>query len=365
MIVSMSDPPDSSLQNDADEEIVSADAPDSPEEADVLHFHFRATKKQARRIDQFLVDRLPWLSRAAVQRLIDEELVKVNAKPTKAAYKIKSGDLVEMVAPPQPVNDLAPEPIPLDIIYEDEHFLALNKQADLIVHPARGRWTGTLVNGLVNYGKKWSTVNGDWRPGILHRLDRNTTGVMLVAKSDEAHWRLARQFENRTIQKTYLAVVHGVPHLLGDVIDMPIGRDRYIREKQAVRKLENGGKPAVTIYQVRQTFESGKEQLGQSSFASDQKLPAPPPRFALVQLSPRTGRTHQLRVHMSARGHPIVGDTMYGGRIYQSGAWQFARQALHAHEITLIHPATLQPMTLTAPLPADMRELISHLEAGK
>src|SRR5580698_4915245 len=207
-------------------------------EADVAHFQFRATKTQVRRIDQFLTERVIWLSRAGVQRLINDDLVKVNGKPTKASYKIKAGDLVEMVAPPEPVNDLIPEPIPLDIVYEDEHFLALNKQADLIVHPARGRWSGTLVNGLVHHGKKWSSVGGDWRPGILHRLDRNTTGIMLVAKSDEAHWRIARQFENRTIQKTYMAVIHGVPDLLSDVIDMPIGRDKYVREKQAVRKEE-------------------------------------------------------------------------------------------------------------------------------
>ena len=149
-----------------------------------------------------------------MQRLIDEGLVKVNGRMTKASYHPKTGDRIEMVAPPEPVNEIVPEPIPLDIIYEDEHFLALNKQADLMVHPARGKWTGTLVNGLVHYGQKWSTVNGNWRPGILHRLDRNTTGIMLVAKSDEAHWRMARQFENRTIQKTYMAIVHGVPELL-------------------------------------------------------------------------------------------------------------------------------------------------------
>ena len=164
---------------------------------------------------------------------------------------------MEMVAPPEPVNELVPENIPLEIIYEDEYFLALNKQADMIVHPARGRWTGTLVNGLVYYGRNWSTLNGDWRPGILHRLDRNTTGVMLVAKCDEAHWRIARQFENRTIQKTYMAVVHGVPELLSDVIDMPIGKDKYIREKQAVRKEENGGRSAVTRYEVEEIFQPG------------------------------------------------------------------------------------------------------------
>jgi 23S rRNA pseudouridine1911/1915/1917 synthase len=283
------------------------DSPDDPEgeteaDSDVQHVRFRATKSQIRRIDQFLVDRVPHLSRAAVQRLIDDGLVTVNGRHTKASYHIKAGDAVEMVAPPQPVHDLIPEPIPLDVIYEDEHFLALNTQANLIVHPARGRWSGTLVNGLVYYGKKWSTVNGDWRPGILHRLDRNTTGVMLVAKSDEAHWRMARQFENRTIQKTYIAVTHGIPALLADVLD---------------------------------------------------------------KLTPKTGRTHQLRVHLSAIGHPLVGDTMYGGRPFTSEKFVFQRQALHAAEITFVHPGTLATMTLKAPLPPDMAELLRILRAGR
>ena len=211
-------------------------------EADVEKLHFRIGKDLTRRIDQYLTDRISYLSRAGVQRLIDEGLVKVNGRIIKASYRPHQGDEIEMVAPPEPVNELTPEDIPLDIIYEDDDFLALNKQADLIVHPARGRWSGTLVNGLVFYGKKWSSLNGNWRPGILHRLDRNTTGIMLVAKSDEAHWRIARQFENRTIQKTYMALCHGVPELLADVIDKPIGKDKYVRERQAVRKIENGGK---------------------------------------------------------------------------------------------------------------------------
>ncbi len=338
---------------------------DATDDGDVHHFQFRATKTQVRRIDQFLVERVHWLSRAGVQRLIGEDLVKVNGKPTKASYKIKAGDLVEMVSPPEPVNDLIPEPIPLDIIYEDEHFLALNKQADLMVHPARGRWSGTLVNGLVYYGQKWSTLNGEWRPGILHRLDKNTTGIMLVAKSDEAHWRLARQFENRTIQKKYMAVVHGVPALRADVIDIPIGRDRYIREKQAVRKVENGGRPAVTVYEVERTFGARPTAtLEPSLFPSDRKLPAPPAQFSLVKLTPKTGRTHQLRVHLATLGYPIVGDTMYGGRIFESGGFRFDRQALHAYQITFVHPGTLENMTLTAPLAADMVRLLELLEDG-
>jgi 23S rRNA pseudouridine1911/1915/1917 synthase len=334
----------------------------------VEHFHFDASKTQTQRIDQFLTSRVGHLSRAAVQRLIDDGRVTVNGKVTKASYKLKGGDAVDMMAPPEVVHELVPEDIPLDIIYEDDHLLALNKQADLVVHPARGRWTGTLVNGLVFYGKKWSTLNGDWRPGILHRLDRNTTGIMLVAKSDEAHWRVARQFENRTIRKSYVAVVHGVPELAGDAIDMPIGKDKYIREKQAVRKEDNGGRPATTAYQVGETFAHAADAvLHPSGFANDRKLPPPPERFAFVNLSPKTGRTHQLRVHMTAIGHPMVGDTMYGGRTFESApdadgnTWRFARQALHAAQITFVHPVTLQTMTLAAPLPPDLTELMARL----
>lgn len=332
------------------------------EEADVEHFHWRVTKNLTRRIDQYLVDRVGYLSRNGVQRLIDNGLVKVNGRVIKASYRPRNGDEVEMVAPPEPVNEIVPEPIPLDIIYEDEYFLALNKQADLIVHPARGRWHGTLVNGLVHYGKKWSTVNGEWRPGILHRLDRNTTGVMLVAKADEAHWRLARQFENRTIQKTYMAIIHGVPELLADVIDMPIGKDRFVREKQAVRKIENGGKPAITKYEIQEIFDSPPGiTLDTGEHAADRKNPAPPARFSLVKLTPKTGRTHQLRVHMSHKGYPMVGDTMYHGRVVTAGDFRFDRQALHAYEITFTHPVTLQPMTLQAPLPPDFQQLMALL----
>ena len=335
-------------------------------ENDVEHYHFRLSKNLTRRVDQYLVDRVGYLSRNGVQRLIDEGLVKVNGKPTKASYRPKQGDEIEMVAPPEPVNELVPEPIPLEIIYEDEHLLALNKQADLIVHPARGRWTGTLVNGLVYYGQKWSTLNGNWRPGILHRLDRKTTGVMLVAKSDEAHWRVARQFENRTIQKTYVAIVHGVPDLRSDVIDMPIGKDRYIREKQAVRKEANGGKPAVTKYEVLETFQTpASATLDTGSHAADRNKPRPPERFSFVKLTPKTGRTHQLRVHMSAIGHPMVGDTMYGGRVFSHNDFRFERQGLHAYEISFVHPASLETLTLQAPLPPDMSRLREILRGEK
>lgn len=338
---------------------------ESAEESDVEHFRWRVAKNLTRRIDQYLVDRVGYLSRAAVQRLIDDDLVKVNGKPTKASYHPRIDDIVEMFAPPEPVNELIPEKMDLDVVYEDEHFMAINKQAGVMVHPARGKWTGTLVNGLVYYGQKWSTVNGAWRPGILHRLDRNTTGIMLIAKSDEAHWRLARQFENRTIQKTYVAVIHGIPELLSDVVNLPIGQDRYVREKQAIRKVENGGREAVTFYEVKETFShSDPSVLLPSEFAKDKKNPPPPQKYAFLKLTPKTGRTHQLRVHMSVIGYPMVGDTMYGGRIFQSGDFRFERQALHARQITFTHPVTLEPMTLEAPLPRDMQTLMETLRSN-
>lgn len=352
------DDEDAVLPADADSSAVESD-----DAEDLRHFKWKVTKNLTRRIDQYLVDRVGYLSRNGVQKVIGEGLVKVNGRVAKASYRPRDGDVIEMVAPPEPINELIPENIPLEVVYEDDHLLAINKQADLIVHPARGKWSGTLVNGLVYYGKKWSKLNGDWRPGILHRLDRNTTGIMLVAKSDEAHWRVARQFENRTIQKTYMAICHGVPQLKGNVIDMPIGRDKYVREKQAVRKEENGGRQAITLYEVQETYTAPAGMMMEhGSHAADQLHPMPGATFSLIKLTPKTGRTHQLRVHMSAIGYPMVGDTMYGGKIVvqpsaADSSFRFARQALHAFEITFVHPITLNSMTLQAPLPPDFVEL--------
>ncbi len=340
---------------------VEDDLPDESAAAPAVeHFRFQATKTQTQRIDQFLSGRMVHLSRNAVQKLIDDGRVQVNGKTTKPSYKLKDGDAVDMQAPPPVVHELVPENIPLDVLYEDDHLLAINKQANLCVHPARGQWTGTLVNGLVYYGQKWSRLNGDWRPGILHRLDKNTSGVMLIAKSDECHWRLARQFENRTISKNYIAICHGVPELLSDVIDMPIGKDKYVREKQAVRKEENGGRQAVTKYVVEETFDR-QVTLHKSTFLNDKKLPPPPAKFSFVRLFPKTGRTHQLRVHMAVTGYPMVGDTMYGGRVFDDGKLTFGRQALHAAEIAFTHPITLQRQTITAPPAADFLALLASL----
>lgn len=353
----------------SDEEPLDAES-EAAEDGDLREFKFRLGKNLTRRIDQYLVDRIGYLSRNEIQRLIEDGMVKVNGKTTKCSYRPREKDIVEVHAPPTKIEQLVPENIPLDILYEDEWMMALNKQANLVVHPARGQWTGTLVNGLAYYGSKWSQVNGNWRPGILHRLDRNTTGVILIAKADEAHWRLARQFENRTIQKTYMALCHGIPHLRADRINMPIGKDRYVREKQAVRKVENGGREAITDYEVQETWETPPGQavfqFQRSTFANDQHYKTPGGKFSLIKLSPKTGRTHQLRVHLSHLGYPIVGDTMYGGQGVVAAAeaaggepFVFARQALHAYEITFTHPVTLEPMTIRAPLPPDIQRLIA------
>ncbi|MGN6726194.1 MAG: RluA family pseudouridine synthase [Tepidisphaeraceae bacterium] len=336
------------------------------EDGDLREFQWKLGKNLTRRLDQYLVDRIGYLSRNEIQRLISDGFVKVNGKTTKNSYRPREHDIVDVSAPPKMSEQIVPEDIPLDVLYEDDWMMALNKQANLCVHPARGQWTGTLVNGLAHYGSKWSQINGNWRPGILHRLDKNTTGVILIAKVDEAHWRLARQFENRTIQKTYMALTHGIPPLQADVIDMPIGQDRYVREKQAVRKIESGGRSAVTMYQVLETFETPPGQthfqFQASTFANDRHYKTPGGRFSLVKLSPKTGRTHQLRVHLSHIGVPIVGDTMYGGQQIVTGgenAFTFARQALHAAEITFTHPVTLEPLTIAAPLPADIQRLMA------
>lgn len=345
---------------------------DAPEVVKPREMAFRLSRNLTSRVDKYLVDRVGYLSRAQIQTLIEQGAITVNGRKTKPSYKPREGDLVAVTAPPPRSETIEPEPIPLDVVYEDEHLLAINKQADLMIHPARGRWNGTLVNGLIHYARQWSSVRGPQRPGILHRLDKNTTGIMLVAKTDEAHWRLGRQFENRTIQKTYLALAHGIPELLADMIDMPIGPDAYVRERQAVRKLTNGGKTASTEYQVIDAFPVEAPpgwRLLPGSHEHDQAHKVPPAGFSLVRLRPLTGRTHQLRVHLAWKGHPIVGDTMYGGRVierHQEGQTvHFNRQALHAAEISFVHPRTLERMTLSAPLPGDVEQLVTELAACK
>ena len=274
-----------------------------------------------------------------------------------------------MMLPVIKPREIPPEPIPLDIVYEDDDMMAINKQADLVVHPARGNWTGTLVNGLAYYFqtnwrdiKELPTSGEAFRPGIVHRLDRDTTGIMLIAKTDLALWRLGRQFELRLIHKTYSAIVHGILDRDEDVIDAPIGKHAKIREKYAVhrrtgRPFPSTTREAVTRYKVVDRLRNvGKSQAS----------------FTVVELYPKTGRTHQLRVHMCCIGHAIVGDRMYGGGpIYVSHLEGHAdraegplitRQALHAHTIEFQHPRTGEPMELSAPWPDDFTCTLEELK---
>lgn len=317
-------------------------------------------KLPGHRLDKYLHGRFRKVSRTMIQRLIKQGEITVNGKPTKASYEMEGGDVIEISFPPPEPYEVVPEDIPLDIVYEDDFVLAVNKPVGMIVHPASRTQRGTVANALAYYSSSLSKTDDPFRPGIVHRLDKNTSGVMIVAKTDEAHWRLALQFEKRTTRKTYTAVVHGNPEFDEDVIDVPIGRhptvyDRYIAtgfaERMGGKFQKKLSKEAVTRYQVVERFKG----------------------YSLVELFPKTGRTHQLRIHMSHIRHPIVGDPFYGGRHLSlrditgrpedSAEPRFTRQMLHAHHLVVQHPILETPLELEAPLAADMRELIELLRA--
>lgn len=300
-----------------------------------------------RRIDKYLHGRFRNLSRHFIQNAIRAGSVKVNGEPVKPSFKLSHRDVIEFVLPEPEKKEIEPEDIPLDVLYEDDDLIILNKPPDLIVHPARGNKHGTLVNALAHYSEQLSSGLGEFRPGIVHRLDRNTTGVMVVTKHDVAQWKVAKQFELRQVQKSYLAIVHGTPELTADRIDAPLGVHPKIREKYAVRS--ETGKEAVTFYEVIEAFRG----------------------FSLIHCKPRTGRTHQIRVHLSHLKHPIVADDMYGGKLVYP--WQLAdtepaveepaiaRCALHAWTLEFTHPTTEQRVRFEAPLPADMQTFLDLL----
>ncbi|MDD4888927.1 MAG: RluA family pseudouridine synthase [Phycisphaerae bacterium] len=339
------------------ESVPEADAEDSIEEDGAEHASVLVRKDLTnRRLDQYLPSRFPRFSRSAIQRLIEAGAVTVNGQPVKASRKLCPGDVVDVVLPPPQPKEILPEPIPLDVIWEDEYLLAVNKQAGVLVHPARGNPHGTLVNGLVFYAGQLAKGSDPFRPGIIHRLDRDTTGIMLVAKTDEALWRMSRQFEARRIHKEYLAIVHGRLDLSADRIDAPLARHRHVRERFAVDFDNPQAKAAMTTWRVLERFRG----------------------FTLIQLEPKTGRTHQLRVHMSFIKHPIVGDKDYGGRkVTRADLTRddspsdrlraapedplIRRQALHAHRLQFRHPITGTPMELIAPPAADFQSLLDAL----
>jgi 23S rRNA pseudouridine1911/1915/1917 synthase len=297
-----------------------------------------------KRLDLFLSHRDPSLSRSALQRFISQGRITINGTIVRPSQKIKPGDRIVLDLPrPEPL-ELKPEPIPLDVLYEDEALLVLNKPAGLVVHPAPGHWTGTLVNALLHHfavpGGSLSTIGGKERPGLVHRLDKETSGVMVIAKTDQAHRRLSAQFKQHSIAREYEALVWGSVKQSEGTIMLAIGRDTKERKKFSARSARP--KEAATVYQVR-------TRLGQ--FATQ------------VILLPRTGRTHQIRVHLAWLGHPVLGDGTYGGRKVQDiGDVTIPRVMLHARLLGFIHPTTGLAMQFTATIPSDMEHVILALQ---
>jgi len=308
-----------------------------------------------KRIDAYLASRFPDYSRSVIQKVIDAGAVLINGQPTKASYRVRLDDQVRVWLPELADDAPAPEEIPLEVVYEDEALTVINKPPGMVVHPAKGHWSGTLVNALQFHYDTLSTAAGESRPGIVHRLDRDTTGLLIVAKDDLTHRRLALQFEQRMIHKQYLALVAGVPQRDSDYIERTIGFHPTNREKMAIRLPEDGGKEAVTFYEVLERFRG----------------------FALVRCTPATGRTHQIRVHLAHIGHPILADKAYSGRdrltvgdllgpdAPDADTVLLDRQALHAHALRLDHPLTGRELSLTVPLPHDMVNALAALRTHR
>ncbi|SHI38740.1 23S rRNA pseudouridine1911/1915/1917 synthase [Propionispora hippei DSM 15287] len=290
------------------------------------------------RLDVFLTNRLQDTTRSFVQKLIRDKQVTVNAKEAKANYRVQPGDIVKVVLPEPKIVDVLAEDIPLDILYEDEDIIVVNKARGMVVHPAAGNYKGTLVNALLEHCTNLSGINGEIRPGIVHRLDKDTSGVMVAAKNDRAHVSLAQQIKNRTAGRIYWAIVQGNIKEDTGTIHAPIGRHPTDRKKMAVTFTNS--KEAITNFTVITRFGE----------------------YTLVECKLLTGRTHQIRVHMAYIGHPVVGDPKYGS---PKSRFSIEGQALHAKKLRLEHPVTGQEMVFEAPVPEDMQSILNSLQNRK
>jgi 23S rRNA pseudouridine1911/1915/1917 synthase len=314
---------------------------------------FTAKRKvEGLRLDQYLVEMFPDLSRSVLRKIIDAGGVLVNGNPAKASYKVRYGDQVR-VWPPEPTHELpVPEDIPLQILYEDEYLAVINKPADMVVHPAKGNWSGTLVNALQFHFGQLSRLNGDYRPGIVHRLDRDTSGVILVAKDEFAHRDLSNQFEHRKVFKEYTAITTGVIDRDSDYIEGKITRHPHDRVKMAVADEDDDeGKEACSYYEVIERFRG----------------------YTLCKINPRTGRTHQIRVHLASIGCPVLADKTYGGRDClrlsdlvpalppAADEILMPRQALHASRLRFSHPRLGTLIEAEAPLPPEFEKTLGAL----
>lgn len=275
------------------------------------------------------------VSRSYIQTLIQDERVLVNGLPRKANYRLQDDDRVEISFPPPQKLDVLPQDIPLDVVYEDNDLLVVNKPQGMVVHPAPGAWNGTLVNALLYHCQNLSGINGIIRPGIVHRIDKDTSGLLVVAKNDEAHHHLAAQIKDHSVGRTYRAVVHGILSEPSGTINAPIGRDPKDRKKMAV--VFKNSREAVTHYYVRERFA----------------------QFTEIRVVLETGRTHQIRVHMAYLKHPVLGDPLYGPKKNPFG---LTAQVLHAETLQFIHPRTGEKMEFTAPPPQSFMDVLEKLK---
>lgn len=331
-----------------------------------MDYHVTSTPRPSRRlivteeeadvrIDQALAGRYEDMTRTRIQKLIDGGNVTVNGEATRASYHLRPGDRIAITFPETTLPDrLVPEEIPLDVVYEDEDLMVINKAVGMVVHPAVGSTRGTLVHALLAYPGKLSTMAGSDRPGIVHRLDKDTTGLIMVARNDTAHIELSRQIREHSVRRRYLALVWGRPRFDRIRVDMPIGRHPVDRKKMTVyppgERIAADARSAITDLTVLERFS----------------IPC-----ALLEASLKTGRTHQIRVHCSYIGHPVVGDPQYGGRrrppvqdLELSGLMEdLTGQALHAYRLSFTHPRTGEVMEFHAPLPEDYQALLDYLRA--
>ncbi|HEU5249001.1 MAG TPA: RluA family pseudouridine synthase [Thermoanaerobaculia bacterium] len=307
------------------------------------------------RLDLFLASACSDLSRSRIQKLIAEGAVRLGGRPAKRSHEVRAGDEIEVEVPEPRLSKVEPEEIPLSILFEDADLLAIDKPPGLVVHPSPGHDSGTLVNALLHHVRDLSGIGGELRPGIVHRLDRDTSGVLLVAKTDRAHAALSRQMRKRTLNKEYLAIVAGLPKVRKGEISLPIGRDPRDRKKMRAFRPSEAAPPVAREARTLYSIEREWPALG----------------LALLRCRLVTGRTHQIRVHLAAAGLPVVGDPVYGrpryDRVRDAGLRralaEFPRQALHAERIGFRHPATNAETEIVAPVPEDLRKLLALLDA--
>ena len=307
---------------------------------------FVTEEEAGERLDAFLAARIEAWSRARLQRLIEDADVLVNGRTVKPSYRIRANDEIETELAVAPSTLFVPESIPIEVVYEDDDIVVVNKPAGMVVHPAAGVASGTLANALAFHFQTLSTSGGDARPGIVHRLDKGTSGLLVVAKTESAHENLADQFRAREVFKSYIALVHGQVERDTGRIDQPIARDPRHRTRMAIVR---GGRPALSIYRVRERFD----------------------RFTLLDVELKTGRTHQIRVHLAWIKHPVVGDEVYGsGRDrtvadpkLRSEIAKLGRQFLHAERVAFRHPRTKEQTLFRAPAPPELQNFLAELRS--